>query len=91
MPLRSNFGNHVTRFVFYVTTGCKLHDTQTGLRAFQDTLIPKLLMIPGERYEYEMNVLMYFAKSKEKIIEEWIETVYLEKNESSHFNPIKDS
>ena len=48
-------------------------------------------MIPGERYEYEMNVLMYFAKSKEKIIEEWIETVYLEKNESSHFNPIKDS
>lgn len=91
VPLRSKFGNHVTRFVFYVTTGCKLHDTQTGLRAFQDTLIPKLLMIPGERYEYEMNVLMYFAKSKEKIIEEWIETVYLEKNESSHFNPIKDS
>ncbi len=91
VPLRSKFGNYVTRLVFYVTTGCKLYDTQTGLRAFQDALIPKLLAIPGERYEYEMNVLMYFTKSKEKILEEWIETVYLENNESSHFNPIKDS
>lgn len=91
VPLRSKFGNYVTRFIFCVTTGCKLYDTQTGLRAFQGVLIPKLLMIPGERYEYEMNVLMYFAKSNKKIIEEWIETVYLEDNESSHFNPIKDS
>ena len=54
-PLRSKFGNTVTRFVYYISTGLKVHDTQTGLRAFRAELIPVLRDIPGERYEYEMN------------------------------------
>ena len=55
VPLRSKFGNTVTRFVYYISTGLKVHDTQTGLRAFRAELIPVLRDIPGERYEYEMN------------------------------------
>ena len=46
---------------------------------------------PGERYEYEINMLLTAAQSGVPILEEWIETVYLEDNASSHFNPLKDS
>lgn len=34
VPLRSRFGNSVTRAVFAVSTGVRVYDTQTGLRAF---------------------------------------------------------
>ena len=91
VPLRSRFGNTITRFVFRISSGVKVYDTQTGLRGFSDSLIPKLLNIPGERYEYEMNMLMSFAKEKIPIIEEKIETVYLDDNSSTHFDTVRDS
>lgn len=91
VPWRSRFGNSITRFVYRLTTGLKVHDTQTGLRAFNGSLLPKLLEIPGERYEYEMNVLLQFAREKIQIVEHEIETVYLDNNSSSHFDAVKDS
>ncbi len=39
-PARSRFGNTVTRFVYRLTTGARVTDTQTGLRAFGAELIP---------------------------------------------------
>ncbi len=53
--------------------------------------IEKLMNIPGERYEYEMNMLMYAKNYDIEIIEETIETVYIEENKSSNFNPLTDS
>ena len=58
IPLRSRFGNTVTRLVYQLFTKIRVYDTQTGLRAFEGALIPKFLGIVGERYEYEMNVLL---------------------------------
>ena len=91
IPLRSKLGNSITRFVYMLSTGLKVHDTQTGLRAFPASLIPRLISISGDRYEYEMNVLLEFARHKIPIREISIETVYIGKNESSHFHPLKDS
>lgn len=91
VPLRSQFGNMVTRFVYRISTGLKVHDTQTGLRAFCMSLIPVLLDIPGERYEYEMNVLLRFARDKTQILEHEIETIYIDNNAQSHFDTVKDS
>lgn len=91
VPLRSRLGNTLTRFVYRISTGASVFDTQTGLRAFSDKLIDKLLNIEGSRYEYEMNVIMEAARGKTEIIEVWIETVYLNDNSSSHFNTVKDS
>ena len=91
VPLRSRFGNSITRLVYRMSSGAKVYDTQTGLRAFAGEMIPELLSIPGERYEYEMNMLLTLAKEKRPIKEVWIETVYLEKNASSHFDTVKDS
>ena len=91
VPLRSRFGNAVTRFVYRLSTGCKVYDTQTGLRAFSGGLLSRLADIPGERYEYEMNVLLRAAEDKIEIIEHRIETVYMDDNSRSHFHVLKDS
>lgn len=66
MPLKSRLGNRITRMVFKLVTGEKVSDTQTGLRAFGPELIPELLSVEGERYEYEMNMLMVCARKKDK-------------------------
>lgn len=92
MPLKSRLGNQITRAVFKIVSGTKVSDTQTGLRAFDAELISDLLSIEGERYEYEMNVLMKCAKAKILIEEVPIHTIYWDKNNSnSHFRSFADS
>lgn len=90
-PRRSRFGNSVTRFVFKLVTGVKVSDTQTGLRGFYINMIDDMLNIKGDRFEYEMNVLLTLAKRKTKIVEIMIKTIYFDNNSSSHFKTIKDS
>ena len=91
IPLRSRFGNLLTRQVFHLATGAKLGDTQTGLRAFPRGLLAELLLLDGERYEYEMTVLAHLCRSGRRPLEAPIETVYIDGNKSSHFDPIRDS
>ncbi|MBE6028249.1 MAG: glycosyltransferase [Clostridiales bacterium] len=91
VPVRSRIGNTVTRHVYSAATGVRVHDTQTGLRAFHRSLIPRLLEIEGDRYEYEINMLMQLAAEGVPIIEERIETVYEDNNSGSHFRTIRDS
>ena len=90
-PLRSRFGNAVTRQVFRAVTGKSIYDTQTGLRAFTADLIPSMLAVRGDRYEYEINVLMEFAGAGIPVMEIPIETVYHDGNSASHFNTGRDS
>jgi len=89
-PLRSRFGNALTRFLFAGITGVKLADTQTGLRAFPRALLPELLTLHGKRYEYEMAVLVHLCRSGFPI-EVPIEAVYFAGNRGSHFHPLLDS
>ncbi|MCD8107438.1 MAG: glycosyltransferase family 2 protein [Oscillospiraceae bacterium] len=91
VPLRSRFGNTVTRFVYRLATGVSIRDTQTGLRAFSGELIPKVIGIPGERYEYEMNVLLFLPEMGISIVEREINTIYIDGNSSSHFDSVRDS
>jgi glycosyltransferase involved in cell wall biosynthesis len=91
VPFRSRFGNGLTRHIFAFVVGAKLTDTQTGLRAFPRNLLPELLVLDGERYEYEMTVLAHLCRLGSKPQEIPIETVYLDGNRASHFDPIWDS
>lgn len=91
VPIRNRFGNAVTRFIFRVATGVPVYDTQTGLRAFSVSRIPMMLEMQGERYEYEINVLLYATRRKIPIREVEISTVYLDGNQTSHFNPLRDA
>ena len=91
IPLRSKIGNSITRFVFKNITKLDIYDTQSGLRAFSKELVPLMLKTSGDRYEYEMNVLLNCSKNKVKITELPIETIYIDNNSNSHFKTIKDS
>ena len=90
-PVRSIIGNTVTRGVFRIATGVYVSDTQTGLRAFTADMIPSLLAVRGDRYEYEMNMLLELAGNGTEIIEGPAEAVYLDGNRSSQFGTVKDS
>jgi glycosyltransferase involved in cell wall biosynthesis len=91
VPARSAFGNSVTRSVYYLASHVKLGDTQTGLRAFSFEMLPWLIALPGERYDYEINMLLEAARKQIPIREIKIQTVYFNKNKDSHFKTIRDS
>ena len=91
VPLRNRIGNAITRGVFRLSTGVRVYDTQTGLRAFSQDLLFALRGVQGDRYEYEMNVLMCWAQDGRPIREIPIETVYIDGNKHSHFSVVRDS
>ena len=90
VPFRSRVGNALTKYLFAAVTGKRLADTQSGLRGIPIQIVPWLLRLSGERYEYEMNVLAG-AAARCGIVEVPIETIYLAGNRSSHFHPVWDS
>ncbi len=91
VPARSRFGNRTTSFVFRALCGMRISDTQTGLRAFPVSVLPLLMTVKGDRFEYETNMLLKLKQAQIDIKEVTISTVYIEENASSHFKPIRDS
>ena len=91
VPVRSEFGNKCTRVVMKYLTGITVSDTQTGLRGIPAAFMQQLLMVKGERFEFETNMLLETKTRKIPIVEVPIKTIYIEENKTSHFNPIKDS
>ena len=91
VPLRSRIGNDVTALLFRGATGWRLADTQTGLRGYPAGQLAWLQEVPGDRYEYELSVLLR-AHELEMVVEQVeIATVYEPGNTSSHFRPLQDS
>jgi putative flippase GtrA len=91
VPLRSRLGNVITEAVFRALVGVHITDTQTGLRGVPLSLIPLFMRITANRYEFELDMLIQCAEHKHAIVQVPIQTVYLEDNASSHFNPLVDS
>ena len=91
VPPKSKFGNNMTKFVFKTFCGLKISDTQTGLRAIPYEYLKIMTEIKGERFEYETNMLLEMKTYSIPYTEVGIETIYIEENASTHFNPIKDS
>ena len=90
-PITSRIGNAITRRIYKVTTGIKIYDTQSGLRSFSYKLMDYMLEIDGERYEYEMNVLLNLKESNIDVKEINIKTIYIDNNKGSHYKVLKDS
>jgi putative flippase GtrA len=91
VPARSRLGNTASRVLFRLATGTALADTQTGLRGYPAELLPWLLTVPGDRFEYELRVLLQAARRGLPVHQLPIATIYLEGNASSHFRPLVDS
>ena len=91
VPFRSRFGNIFTKKILQLFCGINITDTQTGLRVFSRKLMQKFMTVPGERFEYEMNMLLFAKETNIKINEIPIKTIYIQNNKTSHFNPLLDS
>lgn len=91
VPARSVIGNRATARFFHLATGLRLRDTQTGLRGYPAVLLPWLRSVRGERFEYELNLLLRAAAERLPVEEVEIATIYLDANASSHFRPVADS
>ena len=91
VPLRSRFGNKLTKKVFRFFIGKSLIDTQTGLRGIPIRLLKEMLKVSANGYEFELEMLIVASKSGIAIKEMPIKTVYEDGNKGSHFNPIIDS
>ncbi|ROR28725.1 dolichol-phosphate mannosyltransferase [Mobilisporobacter senegalensis] len=91
IPFRSKAGNIITCKVLSMLCGISVADTQTGLRGLPRNLMESALPVEGERFEYEMNMLVSTKEKKIDIVEVPIQTIYLNNNQSSHFSPLVDS
>lgn len=91
VPKRSLWGNNITRYALKVVAGIKLSDTQSGLRGIPQGLIPTLLRIDANAYEFELDMLIAANHQGFKITEVPIQTIYLDGNVRSSFRPLWDS
>lgn len=90
-PPKSLLGNRVTSFIFKMLYGKKLSDTQTGLRAFGPQLLAFMQEIRGERFEYELQMLISCIQSGIPIHTLPIQVIYENNNAGTHFKAIQDS
>ena len=91
VPLRSRIGNGLTRAVMRFVTGQSLSDTQTGLRGIPMEFVPELMRSQPTGYDFELDMLLRWRDARREIMEVAIETVYIDRNRGSHFNPLLDS
>ncbi len=91
VPWKSRMGNRITSRVFGALSGLYVSDTQTGLRGIPRALMRQCLDLPGDRFEFETQMLTC-AQGTTPIVEVPIATVYDSKeNHQTHFHTFKDS
>lgn len=91
IPKKSLIGNRFSSFIFYILHGKQLTDTQTGLRAFGMPLLAFMSTIKGNRFEYEMQMLIDCVQNDIPLQTTPIQVIYENDNEGTHFRPIRDS
>lgn len=91
VPARNRIGNILSRFLVRLVLGHKLRDTQTGLRGIPRKLLPALVELRSNRYEFELDMLIACKHRDCAIAELPIRTIYAPGKSTSHFSPMRDS
>lgn len=91
IPFHNRAGNKITRMALKFATGISVRDTQTGLRGIPAHFMKALMNVPGERFEFEMNMLLETKEAGVEILQIPMRAIYIEQNRTSHFRPLKDS
>lgn len=91
VPWKSRLGNKGASLILKLATGMDIKDTQTGLRGYPHRMLSWLLSVEGDRFEYELNLLLTAKKSGVTIRQMTIATVYDNNNKGTHFRPVQDS
>ena len=90
-PPKSAAGNRLISKAMNALYGIRLDDTQTGLRALPNRLLPVLEKLPGDRYEYELNMLIQANRLCVPFVTLPIQTLYFDNNAGSHFRAVADT
>lgn len=90
-PARSLSGNRASAAALSLLYGIRLRDTQTGLRGIPNRLLTGLCQMAGERFEYELNMLVYARQQCVDMVEIPIQTIYFDNNRGSHFRTFADA
>jgi len=91
VPTRSKIGNRLTSWAFHLLYGVRLEDTQTGLRGLPWAMLEWCCAIGGERYEYEMNMLIRAAREHVALRQVGIQTIYYNNNAGTHLHAVRDA
>jgi len=89
VPGKSSFGNKFSNFWFWIETGIKLKDTQSGFRLYPLKVI-KDLKFYTSKFEFEIEVIVKTAWKDIEVKNIPIKVLYDESERVSHFRPFKD-
>lgn len=88
VPQKSSFGNRFSNFWYWINTGYKLPDTQTGYRVYPLRKIRKMRFFT-RKFEFEIEVIVRLAWRGVKVLSVPVQVAY-EEDRVSHFRPAKD-
>lgn len=89
VPGKSSFGNKFSNFWFWIETGIKLKDTQSGFRLYPLNIL-KNLNFYTTKFEFEIEVIVKTAWKDVEVKNIPIQVLYDESERVSHFRPFKD-
>lgn len=89
VPKKSSFGNKFSNFWYWVETGIKLQDTQSGFRLYPLFAMRKLNFFT-RKFEFEIEVIVKAAWSGIEVKNSPIRVHYELQNRVSHFRPFTD-
>ncbi len=89
VPKKSSFGNKFSNFWFWVETGTRLQDTQSGFRLYPLFAMKKLKFYT-KKFEFEIEAIVKAAWSGIEVKNIPIRIHYELEDRVSHFRPFKD-
>ncbi|MEW4922218.1 DUF2062 domain-containing protein [Algibacter sp. 2305UL17-15] len=89
VPKKSSFGNKFSNFWFWVETGIKLQDTQSGFRLYPIHHLKHLKFFTS-KFEFEIEVIVKAAWHGVTVKNIPIQILYDETERVSHFRPFRD-
>lgn len=89
VPGKSSFGNKFSNFWYYIETGIKLKDTQSGYRLYPIKEINKLKLFTT-KFELEIEVIVKLAWKNVEVRNIPVRVLYDETERVSHFRPFRD-
>lgn len=89
VPGKSSFGNRFSNFWYWVETGIRLSDTQSGYRLYPLRELEKLSFFTN-RFEFEIEVIVKAAWKGIRVKNVPVRVYYDKTERVSHFRPVKD-
>ncbi len=89
MPGKNSFANRFSNFWFFVETGHRMPDTQTGFRLYPLKMVEKLSLFTT-RFEFEIEVIVKLAWRDVPFVSVPIKVTYDPTERVSHFRPGPD-